>query len=116
MPEASKALYSIKTAVSSVANEYLASIKNLHKVVLSNLDKFKTLLIEFVPDYSVQTTAGLIERPLGFLRLEIIHFFYALLLANNPEIDEAFAKNKILEILIVSRFFVVVVWLPRSIV
>lgn len=77
----------------------------LHKVVQLNLEKFKKLLIDSVPDYSVQTTVGLIEKPLGFARLEIIHFFYALLLTNNPETNEAFAKNNILTILIVSFCF-----------
>lgn len=96
----SQILKLIGTSVGAVSYEYLSSIKNLHKVMLLNLDKFKELLIDSVPDYSVLTTTGLLEKPLGFVRLEIIHLFYALLQANNPEIDEAFAKNHILEVLI----------------
>lgn len=88
------------SAVGAVAYEYLASIKNLHRVMLSRLDKFKRLLVETVPDYTVVTTTGPISKPLGFVRLEIVHLFYALLQANNPEIDEAFAEHRILEVLI----------------
>jgi len=90
----------IKHSITSSSFKYLSSIKTLHKVVLRNLDKFKTLLIESVPDYSIQTTTGFVQKPLGFLRLEIIQFFYTLLLANNPAIDDAFAKHQILSILI----------------
>ena len=97
-----KILNLIHSSIGAVSHEYLISIKNLHKVMLANLDKFKNLLLESIPDYSIKTTTGLIEKPLGFVRLEIIHLFYALLQANNPEINNAFADNKILEILIVS--------------
>ena len=90
----------VGSAVGAVAYKYLASVKNLHRVMLSNLGRFKQLLVESVPDYTVQTTTGLISKPLGFVRLEIVHLFYALLQANNPELDEAFAKHRILEVLI----------------
>lgn len=88
------------SAVGAVAYEYLASIKALHRVMLRNLDGFKRLLVETVPDYTVLTTTGTISKPLGFVRLEIVHLFYALLQANNPEMDEAFAEHHILEVLV----------------
>lgn len=94
------ALSMIGSAVGAVSYEYLASVKNLHRVLLSNLDKFKQLLVDSVPDYTVVTTTGPINKPLGFVRLEIVHLFYALLQANNPAIDEAFAQHRILEVLI----------------
>ena len=81
------ALSMIGSAVGAVSYEYLASVKNLHRVLLSNLDKFKQLLVDSVPDYTVVTTTGPINKPLGFVRLEIVHLFYALLQANNPAID-----------------------------
>lgn len=104
--EAIRTLYSIELAVNNASYEYLSSIKSLHKVILANLEKFKKLLFESIPDYVITTTTGRVEKPMGLIRLEVIHLFYALLLPNNPEMDEAFAKSGIMEHLFVSYFFI----------
>lgn len=97
-----RVLFSMEYSIgNSVSYEYLISVKNLHKAILNNLHHLKQLLIDSVPDYSVNTSFGLIKKPLGFLRLEIVHFIYALLNANNPEMNEAIANANILETIIV---------------
>lgn len=78
------------------------SVRQVHAAVHPRLSQFHEFLSNKPPIRPIATTIGIIERPLGAARIEVVHFIRALLSSNNPAINRALAAHRTLSVLIVS--------------
>lgn len=84
-------------------NEHLTQcVRNSSKVLNERLEDFVNILIESPYCESMKTTAGIIEKPLGFIRLEVIHLFVALFATSDFQIMKKCSQLNVLKILTVS--------------
>ncbi|OTF75543.1 serine/threonine-protein phosphatase 6 regulatory subunit 3-like [Euroglyphus maynei] len=83
-------------------NEHLTQcVRNSSKVLNERLEDFVNILIESPYCESMKTTAGIIEKPLGFIRLEVIHLFVALFATSDFQIMKKCSQLNVLKILTV---------------
>ncbi|XP_054159385.1 serine/threonine-protein phosphatase 6 regulatory subunit 3-like [Oppia nitens] len=76
------------------------SIRQVEAAILPRLEAFSDLLENPPKQQPIQTTVGLIEKPLGAIRLEVAHLITALLSTNDESIREKLAQMNTLPILI----------------
>lgn len=95
----------IGSGVSALDASRLAqSVCQVHAAVLPRLSLFHDFLSTEPPIRPIPSTIGLIQRPLGSARIEVVHFIRALLSSNNPSINRALSLHKTLSVLVVSTF------------
>lgn len=89
--------------VSSVDIEKLTkSVLQVHAAIEPRLSDFHSLLINPPHQNPVRTVVGLIEKPFGATRIEVVHLIRALLSGNNPQINRKIEEIKTLVVLLVS--------------
>lgn len=66
------------------------------------LDDFVQLLVTPLPSSPISTTVGILQQPLGLIRLEVIHLFVALFATSDLSILSKCADTHVLNILTVS--------------
>jgi len=79
------------------------SVLQVHAAIEPRLLDFHSLLIDPPPQKPVQTVVGLIEKPFGATRIEVVHLIRALLSSNNPKINRKIEEIKTLVVLLVSK-------------
>ena len=77
-------------------------VEKVQAALIPKLEDFNSLLTNPPQKSSIRTTIGVIEKPLGATRLEVIHLIAALLTSNNNKIFEKFSELKTLTTIIVS--------------
>ena len=100
--EAGTCLANNDTVSALDASRLAQSVCQVHAAVLPRLSQFHDFLSSEPSLRPIMTTTGVLERPLGAARIEVVHFIRALLSSNNPAINRALASLKTLSLLIVS--------------
>ena len=86
-----------------VHGEHLARcVRNVSIALHERLDDFVALLINPSGLAPITTTVGVIERPLGLIRMEVIHLFVALFATSDYSVLEKCSQLHILKLLTVS--------------
>lgn len=80
-------------------------IKNVCTALNDRLGDFVLLLENYNNLSPIASTVGLIQRPIGLIRLEVIHLFVALFATSDYHILEKCAQLHVLKILTVSLYF-----------
>uniref|UniRef100_T1JUY0 Uncharacterized protein n=1 Tax=Tetranychus urticae TaxID=32264 RepID=T1JUY0_TETUR len=73
------------------------SVRQVHAAIVPRLGDFHSLLTNPPEKSPVRTTIGLIEKPFGATRVEVVHLIRALLSSNNPTINLEQSINCILD-------------------
>lgn len=77
-------------------------VRNCSKALIERLEDFVAILIDSPYCEPMKTTAGIIEKPLGFIRLEVVHLFVALFATSDFQIMKKCSQLNVLKILTVS--------------
>jgi len=93
--------------VSAIDAERLTKgVLQVQSAVIPRLEDFHSVLLVPPEKAPIKTTAGILAKPLGASRLEIVHLIRALLSSNNPEVNRKLADSKTMNVIIVSRAMV----------
>ncbi|XP_027196888.2 phosphatase 6 regulatory subunit 1-like protein fmt [Dermatophagoides pteronyssinus] len=79
-------------------------VRNCSKALIERLEDFVAILIDSPYCEPMKTTAGIIEKPLGFIRLEVVHLFVALFATSDFQIMKKCSQLNVLKIL-TDQFF-----------
>ncbi|XP_015794215.2 serine/threonine-protein phosphatase 6 regulatory subunit 2-like [Tetranychus urticae] len=74
------------------------SVRQVHAAIVPRLGDFHSLLTNPPEKSPVRTTIGLIEKPFGATRVEVVHLIRALLSSNNPTINRKLTTLKTISI------------------
>lgn len=74
----------------------------VHSAIVPRLGDFHSVLLDPPLKPAVNSTVGLISKPLGASRLEVVHLIRALLTSNNPEVNNKLIEIKTIPVLVVS--------------
>lgn len=85
------------------ASRLAKCVCQVHEAVTSRLHLFCDVLVNPPPKPSIRTTVGVMDRPLGAARLEVVHFIRALLSSNNPAINQSLLDSRTVTLLVVSQ-------------
>uniref|UniRef100_T1K5T3 Uncharacterized protein n=1 Tax=Tetranychus urticae TaxID=32264 RepID=T1K5T3_TETUR len=75
------------------------NVRQVHAAIVPRLEDFNSLLTNPSEKSPVRTTIGLIEKPFGATRVEVVHLIRALLSSNNPTINRKLTTLKTLPVL-----------------
>lgn len=87
--------------VDALSEHLFLCVRNVSNVLNERLEDFVLLLTDTTNLKPIKTTAGIIEKPLGILRLEIVHLFVALFATSNYMIMKKCHQLNVLQILTV---------------
>lgn len=87
--------------VDALSEHLFLCVRNVSKVLNERLEDFVLLLTDTTNLKPIKTTAGIIDKPLGILRLEVVHLFVALFATSNYTIMEKCHQLNVLQILTV---------------
>lgn len=87
------------------ASRLAKCVCQVHEAVTSRLPLFCAVLVDPPPKPPIATTVGVIGKPLGAARLEVVHFIRALLSSNNPAINQSLLDSHTVILLIVSMIY-----------
>jgi serine/threonine-protein phosphatase 6 regulatory subunit 3 len=86
------------------AERLTKGVLQVQSAIVPRLSDFNSILLEPPQRPPIHTSAGLINKPLGATRLEVVHLIRALLSSNNPELNVKLVELKTVPILIVSLY------------
>ncbi|RWS31098.1 serine/threonine-protein phosphatase 6 regulatory subunit 3-like protein [Leptotrombidium deliense] len=75
-------------------------VQQVHAAIIPRLSDFHIILLNPPERPAIHTTVGVIEKPLGATRLEVVHLIRALLSSNNPGINQKICELKTVPVLI----------------
>ncbi|RWS09305.1 Serine/threonine-protein phosphatase 6 regulatory subunit 3-like protein [Dinothrombium tinctorium] len=75
-------------------------VRKAHAAIIPRLKDFHSVLLNPPLRSPIHTTIGVIEKPLGATRLEVVHLIRALLSSNNPEVNQKLSELKTVHVLI----------------
>lgn len=84
------------------AERLTKGVLQVQSAIVPRLSDFHDILLNPPQKSPIQTSVGVITKPLGATRLEVVHLIRALLCSNNPEVNQKLVELKTVPVLIVS--------------
>lgn len=89
-----------------IREEHLSRcIRNVCSVLNERIEDFVCLLVDPPDIKPIATTVGILNRPLGLIRLEVVHLFVALFATSDYSILEKCSQLNVLKLLTVRHLF-----------
>lgn len=84
----------------SDANSSAKAIEQTQEEIEKHLIKFHELLLNPPKQEPIKTTFGIIQKPLGYMRLEVVNLIRALISTNSPKIIRKLVELKTMKVII----------------